>query len=104
VAVLAESSDWSVQLSAHRKISNRRFQTKTLSLPSCIFLFKSSGGVVLEDDPEGVDHARDEGKESEEDVDKQVAAAATLHHHRDWREEECAEQGAQPAAVSHPGF
>ena len=44
--------------------------------------------VVLEDDPEGVDHAGDVGEEGEEDVEEEGTAAAAHQEDRDGREEQ----------------
>ena len=65
-------------------------------------------GVVLEDDPEGVDHAGDVGEEGEEDVEEEGAAAAAHQEDRDGREEQGEDQGDEPATISragsHPGL
>ena len=65
-------------------------------------------GVVLEDDPEGVDHAGDVGEEGEQDVEEEGAAAAAHQEDGDGREEQGEDQGDEPATVtragSHPGL
>ena len=65
-------------------------------------------GVVLEDDPEGVDHPGEVGEEGEEDVEEEGAAEAAHQEDGDGREEQGEDQGDEPATVSgagsHPGL
>ena len=53
-------------------------------------------GLVLsvdpQDDPEGVDDAREEAEQSEQDVDEQLEGEAVHHQHGNWWEEEAKEK------------
>ena len=56
--------------------------------------------VGLEDDPEGVDDAREEAEEGEQDVDEQLQGEAVHHEHGNWWEKEAEEKSHDSVGVA----
>ena len=62
----------------------------------------STGSVFSEDNPECVNHTRNESEESQHNVDEQSAAATSGDENCDGRENKGEQKRNEPRTVSHP--